>query len=342
MGNEPTSKKKKHKRKTKVHNILKPSSYDILYDLDSFNDSTKKEIFKDENCIKYECKNNNNEVIFIYKINYKNLTIDNKNSLISQIKFMNSLNDNKNCLKIIESYIINDIYLYVVTEYYENINNISKYNNKLNVEDIKNIITQINNALLNIYLNKKLKELTNIDLGNIIETKNNIFKFYSFPIFENMGKEIIPPEKLLNKENFNKIHIWNLGLLLYRLYEGKDFNYQNDLDNLNERIKEDIYEKYINNCENKEENLLQNLIKDCLVIDDEKRINLENYFYHPFFNHIYIGKIEDKNKNKKNDYLKINVINFPKINFKKLNLFCYEDTDKIYSNLDNFNNELKI
>ena len=99
-------------------------------------------------------------------------------------------------------------------------------------------------------------------MKNILYYKNNnYFKFHLIPKNkikkenENVNKnELKPPEILKEKTNHsNKIDIWNLGLILYQLYEGKEFDYKNDYELLKNKIKNDIDDKYYNNEESNEE-----------------------------------------------------------------------------------------
>ena len=236
-------------------------------------------------------------------------------------------------------------------------------NKKLEIEEIKDIFIQFNNELLNNYLRDKNYFHGNIKMKNILYYKNNnYFKFYLIPKNEikkenENENELKPPEKLKEKTNHsNKIDIWNLGLILYQLYEGKDFDYKNDYELLKNKIKNDIDEKYYNIDKSKEkeelnseEKIIQNLIKKCLIIEDDKRIDFNDYFSHPFFNHIYIGSIKDKkminnqdgNQECFEEYLNINLINLPKIFMKKLKLYCYEDNDIIFKTLNIFQNEFE-
>ena len=121
-------------------------------------------------------------------------------------------------------------------------------NKKLEIEEIKDIFIQFNNELLNNYLKDKNYFHGNIKMKNILYYKNNnYFKFHLIPKNkikkenENVNKnELKPPEILKEKTNHsNKIDIWNLGLILYQLYEGKEFDYKNDYELLKNKIKND-------------------------------------------------------------------------------------------------------
>ena len=146
----------------------------------------------------------------------------------------------------------------------------------------------------------------------------------------------------MKNNNYENINILKLCLLLYNLFEGKNFKSKNKNEDITEKIKNiknDISEQLKKeNSENK--TLILDLIKNCFEMYIDKKINFIKYFTHTFFNHIYVGKIENKIKNKENEekveHLYINVINIPKIFFKKLKLKCYKDEDKFYYNLNDF------
>ena len=322
------------------------SNENVIYKLNDFDESKRQVIYKKEKLIIYRCIKADNEEIFIYYIDLINIEKAQSNKLMAYIKLMASLNENNHSLKIIECYIQKKSNLYIITESYKG--DLKKYlsfhNDKLSVKQIKDIFLQINAILLNIYMNNKNILFENINLNNIVYKNDNNFLLYFYPIEEFMLGGVnkpISPEYLLNLENIqiNKTYIWNIGLILYRLYEGKEFDYQNNIEILY-KLKEELSNKY--NSSSKDEKLLQNLIQECLTIENEKRITLEKFFLHPFFDHIFIGKIEDKNqKSEIREYLNITVINLSKIFFKNLNLACYQDTDTYFEDVNNFNNKLK-
>ena len=275
---------------------------------------------------------------------------NNTKKLESQLIEIEKKKESKKNLKIKYEGNLNDYIIKEVTD------------KKVKIEQIKNIFIQFSNELLNNYLKDKNYIHGNIKIKNILYSKNNNkLKFHLIPKSEiNQDQkdenDLNPPEILEGKEKYsNKIDIWNLGLLLYKLYEGKDFDYQNNYEILKNKVKEDINEKYDNdNEELKEEEvinddkMIQNLIKGCLNIEEDKRFNFNDYFIHPFFNHIYTTNIKDntnlnnQDKNKEClEYLNINLINLPKIFIKKLNLFCYEDDDIIFNNLNQFQKEIQ-
>ena len=318
----------------------------VIFKLNNFEESKRQVIFKQSKLMIYKCTKTDNEEIFIHYIDLINMEIAKRNKLMAYIKFMASLNENKHSLKIIECYIKNKSNLYIITESYNgNLKKyLSLYNDKLSIKQIKDIFMQINTTLLNIYMNNKNFLFENINLNNILYKSENNFLFYFYPIKEFLSKNTnnpMAPEYLLKEEKIeiNKTYIWNIGLILYRLYEGKEFDYQNNMEILY-KLKEELTNKY--NSSSKDEKLLQNLIQDCLTIENDKRITLEKFFLHPFFEHIFIGKIEDKNQNNEiREYLNITVINLSKIFFKNLNLACYQDTDTYFEDLNDFNNKLK-
>ena len=294
-------------------------------------------------------KNENNEKFFI---NFKSRKKHN-NEILKQINF-NKLKNEKNLIKnkilFIESNKMLKISGSQIKNYKNNINlnifleniqgNLKEYlsnNEKIFViEEIKEIFFQFNNILIKFFENENfINEFINFE--NIFyNQENNKLKIYYLPFEKNK----LSPEKIIKKKNNkDKTNVWNLGLILYRLFEGKELKYVNKNKILEKKIKEEINDKYnlnndlLNDENYKNEIEIKDLIKKCLEIDVEKRINIKEYFFHPFNNYIFTGKIEDK-KNK-NEFFILNVINLPKFIFNKLKLFRYEDKE-IYSISNNF------
>jgi len=183
------------------------------------------------------------------------------------------------------------------------------------------------------------RNLIKIAKKNILYSKiNDEFEFYYFPIKYDSKQQ----------NNYEKINMLKLSLLLYNFFEGKYLKIEAKNKDIIEKIKiikNEITEQLEKeNSENKKQ--IQDLIKNCFEMYIDNNINFINYFAHTFFNHIYIGKIENKIKNKENEekveYLLINVINIPKIIFKKLKLQCNKEEDKFYQNLKDFLKVLKI
>lgn len=187
--------------------------------------------------------------------------ISNNNKILGKIKIYNNINDNlnnsiiidnKNFKKIIlknnnilQTYIVSvninsDDDLYdILNKYYdgdifEKINEIKKYNNLKNIKNNTNINIIIDYKILNIFN----KNLNNINLDSLIESKINFIK--------NVNKTL---------HNVNMIDELNLIISSYN-EKKKDSMY----DFLEDDEKKKIINEYIEKLDNMIENLEENTI----------------------------------------------------------------------------------
>ena len=334
MGGNNSTEKSKFQIESQIKNVeIKNTPYEEIRNVLMSNNSLSIKI----NSIIFQYQNPNEKEFKKLEIN--KMSDDLKNILI----FISTLNNN-HLLKLLKHSIKTNVEatksfnLYINTEPY--IGNFKEYlqnsgKNKFEIKEIKNIFIQINDVLIDFYLNNKINKIK-ISKKNILYSKiNNEFKFYYFPMKYDS----------IQNNNYEYINILKLCLLLYNLFKGKNFKSKNknkneDITEKIKNIKNDISEQLEKeNSENKK--LILDLIKNCFEeMYINKKLNFIKYFTHTFFNHIYIGKIENIIENKENEekveYLFINVINIPKIFFKKLKLKCYKDEDKFYHNLNDF------
>ena len=303
-----------------------------------------------------------NKEFIIKRIDITKISEENKKLLIDNIKFFASIKS-KYFIKIIESYIPKKKtqkkdekdYLFVTTELCKG--NLEQYltdikkNQKLNIEEIKNIVYQICCGLYELYSNKRI--LNNyFDMENVLYTENSIFKFnpnIAMNEYEKINN--LPPEIIQGKDTDlkDKTDIWYFGLFLYRLFKGKNLNYDNNYETLISLINEDIknFDNFIKNTDimKNEIKLFYDLAKSSLSIKEKYRLDFNQFISHPFFSGIYIGRMEDKNKiyktNEEKEFLNITLINLQKIFFKKLELECFEDSEENFNDLENYFNYYK-
>ena len=350
--------KQNNKEDINILNLLNDN--EINYILKNIEDKNKLVLHKGKNSKIYRCQKDKN-LVAIKRITLTNLST--KNSISSKVKIFSESNS-KNSLKIIESYILKEShknkekqkeYLYIITECCEG--NLQKYlsdvlqRQKLTVKEISDILCQISNSLYDIYNHEPKMINEYIDMKNILYTKKNVFKFN--PNFHALNNEdnnyLLPPEILEGKDIDleEKTDIWYLGLLIYRLYKGKDLNYENNYETLINKIYGNIME-FNDFIENNEHNanldktlkLFHDLVKKCLTINEENRYNFNQFISHPFFNSISKGRIEDKERTYKEgeekDFLNISLFNLPKIFLKQLDLKSLEDKIESFDNLDEY------
>ena len=286
-----------------------------------------------------QAKNKNTQkYIIIKRIDKSKYT----NEYLSEINIMNKLKC-ENSISLIESFDSKDYY-YIITDYY--LMDLKEYMNKrnegLSIEEIKEILIQLNNIFIN-----NIDEI-NLNLSNIIicldKLNKTTFKLTNYKLIKN-NLLYTPPEILENKLiDKTKINIWELGIIIYYLLF-KEFPYNG---NNNNEILNDIKSNKKLKLSNNEE--LNDLLLKMLKINNNDRINWNEYFNHNFFNYNpiqfnYICNLHSKQinyycknckKNICNDCINIHsshqYIHFSKIglNNKELN-----ELEKIYLEIEN-------
>ena len=345
-----------NKEKINILNLLNDN--EINYILKNIEEKNKSLLHNGKNSKIYKCQKGKNQVI-IKEIELANISM--KNSISSKIKIFFESNS-KNSLKIIESYILKKVinkkekeYLYIVEERCEG--NLEKYlsdvlqRQKLTIKEISDILCQICNSLYDIYNHEPKMINEYIDMNNILYNKEKIFKFN--PNFNTFNFEennyLLSPEIMEGKDTDleEKTDIWYLGLLIYRLYKGENLNYENNYDTLIKKINENIMEfndfkknnEHNANLDEKLE-LFHNLVKNCLSIKEENRLNFTQFMSHPFFNTFSKGKIEDKERTYKEgeekEFLNISLFNLSKMFFIQLDLKCFEESNEYFDDLDKY------
>ena len=108
----------------------------------------------------------------------------------------------------------------------------------------------------------------------IISKEKRCFSFCGSPMY-------LSPEMLSNKGVNYKSDIYQIGLIIYELYSGKIAYKNNNLKIIYDNIKNnrvDFNDDNINNEKN-----LKDLLLNILVIDEEKRFNIQQIKNHSFF-----------------------------------------------------------
>ena len=245
--------------------------------------------------------------------------------------------DGENSLHLIESLETEDSF-YIITEIWDT--DLEKYISEkktgLTIEEIKNIFTKLNNALKRMVDNGVIHG--NLKLSNILIKNNENNEI--IPLLNEYGKNEIIDEKLkvmqstseysapeqLNGENLdNKVDLWSIGIILYRLYFN-EFPYSGETQvALNNDIKK---KKKLKICE--ENFYFNDLIKKLLIADPNYRITWEQYFEHKFWSQ----DKDEKNEIEEKDIKEQN-INNESFNKKEYKIFFKKRTnmpkDKYYN-----------
>ena len=181
-------------------------------------------------------------------------------------------------------YIIKDLCEYNLEEY------IKKRNQPLSINEIKLVLTQLNNIFKNmpneeiIYRDLKLKNIL-IFFDRLDKCLIKLSYSYKFikqsnvnSIFLNENLFTIAPEILNNEENNLKSNIWSLGIIIYyMLFKEYPYNGESEYQIL-KNIESNKQLKY---CDNEK---LNDLLNKMLKINIDERISWDDYFNHPFFN----------------------------------------------------------
>ena len=251
------------------------------------------------------------------------------------------------------------------------------------------ILKQFNNILIKMHENNIIHR--DLKLKNILIKKNNSSNILKFDIklsdfgFSTILKDDVThtklgtpatmaPEILMSKEYNYKADFWSLGVIIYQLYfKTIPFKGKNDreiLYNIQKNVKPNLPNLFhVSNDKKEYFEKLWDLINKLLVLDQNKRINFEDYINHDFFklnfdnylynkeeneNEILIDKIikfydkeeENKNDNKidnknNNNNKKEKFLLFEKYTFIKT-FFDYDNKYKMYVSVENENTNNKV
>ena len=220
----------------------------------------------------------------------------------SNMKILQGNNkENMNAVFIDESYETDTEFAIVMEKCDNNIyNHLADKEESFNSEEIYEILKQLNKSfdimvknkilhraikLQNIllkYLNKektKFRVKLKITNDSVSLDDKDATNFLS-SVIENNNLYISSPEILNGEKCIDKCDLWSIGILIYSLYFRELPFEGNDKKELIEDIKSIIEKGQLKKINDEH---LNDLVKQLLIIDPNKRISWEGYFNHPFF-----------------------------------------------------------
>lgn len=258
-----------------------------------------------------------NKTVVAIKVKYK-IKNEEKKYLQGEYNLYQKIN-NEYSIKIFDIYENEEAY-YIIMEYIElNLKNflLEQKMKKKKIEKtfIMNILTQLNEFLFilleNSIINRIIK-IENIFLikesqkQNKYKIKINIFGLYK-NYYNNINfKEIIyyPPE--MGKNNFKNDYIWNIGILIYKIYFYNECPFGDNI--------KDIYFNRVNFhiLKYPEDKEIKGILSN-IFVKLQKRINFHKYLYEYFKNESSLNFI----KNKINNILEDNSENEKELKIKE-------------------------
>lgn len=239
----------------------------------------------------YLIKNLNNNNLYAAKI-FKKKSNSSKfiNPIKKEIEIHKKLN-HSNIVNFINDF-DDDKFIYIILEYCHNnsLAELIKKRKNLSEIEIKFYILKIIDVL--VYLKNKKIVHRDIKPWNLFITKNMDIKLGDFGLatyikYENhILKNIcgtpnyIAPE-IINKTGYSyECDLWSLGILIYYMAFGYAPFDDNIIDNIYEKIKKIDYTFPKEKNVSKE---LKSLIQNILILDPNKRLNLDEIKNHEFF-----------------------------------------------------------
>ena len=213
-----------------------------------------------------------------------------------EIALMLRVSHVKNCIKIMDYMEQANCFIIVMErlEAYKDLFDFITENGSLNEKSVREYFKQIVQTIVEIYklgiLHRDIKDenilidlktgqlkLIDFGAGTFFTSKNTIFTDFQ-------GTRVYSPPEWINTHSYygDRATVWSLGVLLYNMIYG-DIPWEED---------EDIIQCRLNS---KRQNFNQNinetcfagafdLIKKCLNVDDNERINLEKILEHKWLN----------------------------------------------------------
>ena len=207
---------------------------------------------------------------------------------------------------------------YIITDFWDtNLEKlISSEKRGLNIDEINHIFKKLNKTFKRMVENNIIHG--NLKLSNILIKKN---KNETIPILTGYSPKSMlderlsimhstsqcsAPEILEGKKYDNKVDLWSIGVIMYKLYFNEyPFNGDTQVAIFNDIMKKNILKK-------SDENIFFNdLVKKLLIIDPNNRMTWEEYFNHKFWKSENENEMDIKSNeiNNKEDTEKQNIIN---------------------------------
>ena len=286
------------------------------------------------------------------EINKRDPTFDDFNNfyedLYKEIDFMKRMkgqkDENNNTVEFYEYFHNKNEFVIVMELYDESLNDFLIRKKHFNSNEIYYILTQINKSFKRM---NKLKIVhRDLNLKNILVKYENIEKTkYILKLADyGISKAMVDISKLhtqkgtlrymapevMNGEYKEKCDLWSLGIIIYLLYFN-DYPYSGDQPMaLYNQIQESDIKVQTDNDD------LNDLIKNLLNPDEEKRLNWNQYYNHRFFIN-NANQIIEEEKEENVIIIKVNVRNYDKnenlfknIYFLDNDLFMKEKTGYNY------------
>ena len=219
-----------------------------------------------------------------------------QNNLINEIKIMEKCsqnNTNNNSIKYYEYYNTDENFIIIMELCDTSLQLLlNERKNGFNVGEIRDILKQLKNTF-KIMKDKKIIH-RDLKLDNILiknEGNNKIYKLSDYGISKQLGSVskcythaigtpfTMAPEVLSGEDYNYKCDLWSLGVIIYQLFF-KEYPYKGDTEIA-------LYRK-INNeghtlLKKSGDSKLDNLIRNLLIKDPNKRYTWEQYFNDEFF-----------------------------------------------------------
>ena len=309
----------------------------------------------------------NEELIEKYIKNYRdefniNKTFEGDKNALQYYEFYDSQNEFAIVMELCDENLLN----YIVRKHSINEN----HNILIQLNRILNIVVEKKHPLNFINLEDILLKYENEEKSQFIvklkikNNKSDINDLYKFQSSINYNKSIFySPEYLKEQKYTEKSDLWNLGVIIYILYNKEyPFKKESEDDSIRESESDSqILERMDYNIVKKNEDFdLNDLIEGLLNTNPIKRMSWEKYFNHQFFikkdfRDYYeienqIGNTEFvvvyRGKNKRNNELRaIKVLDYKRIkdDFRRKNLKdIKEEFNKYYNDFYNEINLMKI
>ena len=220
-----------------------------------------------------------------------------RNEAINMNILQGEKKENENAVILDNSYETDNQFIIVMEKCDNNLyNQLDNRDKPFNSEEIYEILSQLNKSFKIMYENKilhraikpqnillkksnmeKTKFIVKLKLTEDSCSSNNSSKFLDSNYDKNY--RIYSPEVLIEKDFTEESDLWSIGILIYTLYF-RAFPFDgNSKETVYNNITEDAINK-LQKCENED---LNNLIRDLLIIEPNRRISWEEYFIHPFF-----------------------------------------------------------